>query len=757
MKEDDLTFLNQALAFGAVAFLIPLIIHILNRSRFRTVEWGAMHLLESVIKVNHKRFHLEQLILLLVRCAIPVLLALCLARPVLTGSRLLEGDAPVSVVVLLDNSYSMDVVGRTGSRFENAIDAACAIIGATSRGSEVAVIQTGGRPTPLFDQPVFDPEAVVRRLKQLQAGYGASDMQSALDEALTTLSDMSNSRRELIVISDFQSADWDVAGTDVADSIRQQADAMDIKPVLTLLPIGESASGNISVDSLDFPARALGVGHRLDVRANLRNHSSIAQDTARVIMRIDGAEHLVSQVALTPNGSTQTLFPCTFDSPGSHVMEVEVVTDDPLVTDNRFAAAVTVWDSINVLLVDGDPSSQPLQSETDFLSVALTPYTFGRVRLSDLVETQTVTVKDFGEDLLKTARVVVLANVSKLDDAQLEALSVFVHNGGALLVCAGNRIDLNWYREHMFSGGTGLLPLAFGSPRGQIDDKGKSARVVAQHFDHPALEFFNEAANGDLSTAEIRQWYELVDESSDGDDVKGNPGHERDVIVMARLDTGDPLLVERRLGDGVVVQMSTACDADWSDVPMRPFFVPLVQQLITTMASQISPPRNIATGEPAVALFAHAAISSVPNNNVSASEAAIEDADGSDGATLSVVTPDGSRQTLSSLPQGTMRLARFDGTQRPGIYTMTTPSSDAIHFVAETSRSESELDVLDDPRLTTLGKNMGAEVVKSPAQYLDRDRLRRHGQEIWRYVLTALLAFMFLELVLQQRFARVRT
>ena len=157
-----MTFLNPALAFGAAALVIPLIIHILNRSRFKTVEWGAMHLLESVIKVNHRRFQIEQLILLLLRCAIPVLLAMCLAKPVLTGSRLLEGDSPVSLVILLDTSYSMDAVDPSGTRFDSAVDAACAIVGAAGRGSEVAVIQTGGRPTPLFDQPVFDPGAVIR-------------------------------------------------------------------------------------------------------------------------------------------------------------------------------------------------------------------------------------------------------------------------------------------------------------------------------------------------------------------------------------------------------------------------------------------------------------------------------------------------------------------------------------------------------------------------------------------------------------------
>ncbi len=729
-----MTFLNRALVFGAAALLIPLVIHILNRSRFRTVEWGAMHLLDSVIKVNHKRFRIDQLILLLIRCAIPVLLALCLARPVLTGSRLLEGDAPVSLVILLDTSYSMDAVDPAGTRFESAVDAACEIISATGRGSEIAVILTGGRPTPLFDQPVFDSEAVIRRLKLQQAGYGASDIQASLDEAIATLSGMSNARRELIVISDFQPADWDPVGSNSAESIRQQVAAMPVKPELTLLQIGTQVIGNISVDSLEFPRRTLGVGQQLAVRANVRNHGDTEVDNVRVTMKTDGFESAISQISLAPNGTTQTLFPCTFEAPGSHVMEVEVIADDPLVTDNRFAAAVTIWESIPVLLVDGDPSSQPLQSETDYLSVALTPYTFGRVRLADLIETQTVQAKEIKEELLKTTRVVVLANVSKLTDAQLKLLTAYVQDGGALLVCAGNKVDLNWYREKMFVNGSGLLPLPFGTPSGKIEETGKSARIVSQHFDYPALEFFNDAANGDLSTAEIRRWYQLSepvlsDPVSEVDDIHS------DVTVIARLDTGDPLLVERRFGEGTVLQLATSCDADWSDLPLRPFYVPLMQQLVTTMASRISPPQNINTGDPAVALLS---------------------TEGTTSTSFSMLTPTGTRIAMQSVPQGKLQLARFDGTQRPGIYAMSTPSTETIHFVAETSRNESDLNRLETPALLLLGEKMGATLVESPAKYLEQDRLRRHGREIWKYVLAALLMFMFLELVLQQRFARVQ-
>ena len=60
-----MTFLNGILAFGAIAALVPLLIHLLNRSRFKVVAWGAIHLLESVLRKNRKQVQLEQIILLI--------------------------------------------------------------------------------------------------------------------------------------------------------------------------------------------------------------------------------------------------------------------------------------------------------------------------------------------------------------------------------------------------------------------------------------------------------------------------------------------------------------------------------------------------------------------------------------------------------------------------------------------------------------------------------------------------------------------
>ena len=732
-----MTLLNGILAFGAVAFAIPLLIHLLNRSRFRTVEWGAMHLLESVIRVNQRRIRIEQILLLLVRCAIPVVLAFCLARPVLTGWKALPGDAPTSTVVLLDNSYSMDVADNGQSRFAEATDHTSEIIGSLNQGSEVSVVRTGGGPHPVFERPIFDAKAMNQQLRILRGGYGANEPVASLESALKILAGMTNARRDLILVSDFQRSDWETVPAATVAKIRQQLDALPIRPAITLLHLGRDTEDNVAMESLEFSNKTLGVDQDLQIRASFRNHGPKSYDAARVVLRIDGTEHSASQVTLGPKSTAQTLFTCRFKTPGSHLVEVETAVDDRLATDNRYAASISVLDRIGVLLVDGAPSSQPLEGETDFLAVALTPFTYGRVRLSDLMETKTIAPGELKAENVSAARVVVLANVPKLDDGQVGLLTEYVRGGGSLLVFTGNKIDVQWYNQALFSGGTGFLPMRIASAAG-AGQQPDSSRIVAQHFDHPALEIFNDRANGNLADAEIHKWYRLALGDTDENQrqlthlAAGRPSAP---FVFARLETGDPLMVERRFGDGLVVQVATACDAEWSNLPMRPTYLPLMQHLVATMASQVTPPCNLRTGQPLVAML--------PGEW--------------QGTPLVLTAPDGTRHTVRPAPRGTHSVVEFSRTQQPGVYTLVGSDARPLQFVAETSRAESDLRLLEPKKLESLAADLGAGVVHSGAEYIELDRSRRHGREIWRYLLAGVVALMFLEIILQQRFAKVRT
>src|SRR5271167_2111147 len=104
-----MTLLSPLLVWGTLLGAIPIIIHLLNRRRFRRVEWAPMRYLKLTIQRNRKRIQLEQLLLLLLRIALPVLLFFFLARPIINPTGLeqwLGTGGRSSQVVLIDDSVS---------------------------------------------------------------------------------------------------------------------------------------------------------------------------------------------------------------------------------------------------------------------------------------------------------------------------------------------------------------------------------------------------------------------------------------------------------------------------------------------------------------------------------------------------------------------------------------------------------------------------------------------------------------------------
>src|SRR3954462_12631527 len=89
---------------------VPIIIHLLNRRRFQTGEWGPMKYLKLTIKTNRRRLRIEQIILLAIRTLIVILIILAVARPVLSPTGLggwLPARGRTSRIVVTDDSLSM--------------------------------------------------------------------------------------------------------------------------------------------------------------------------------------------------------------------------------------------------------------------------------------------------------------------------------------------------------------------------------------------------------------------------------------------------------------------------------------------------------------------------------------------------------------------------------------------------------------------------------------------------------------------------
>src|SRR6516165_7376963 len=100
-------FVHPGFLAGAALISSPIIIHLINRMRFKRVRWAAMEFLLKSQKRNRRRLIIEQLILLALRILLVLLAGLLLARFLgFSFAGIFQPQNTVHVVIL-DDRLSM--------------------------------------------------------------------------------------------------------------------------------------------------------------------------------------------------------------------------------------------------------------------------------------------------------------------------------------------------------------------------------------------------------------------------------------------------------------------------------------------------------------------------------------------------------------------------------------------------------------------------------------------------------------------------
>ena len=123
-------FPQLAFAFGSPFMLwglaaggIPILIHLLHRRRFQTVQWAAMRFLLAATRKQSRRLRLEQLLLLAIRTLVVMLIAMALSRPTAESlGEYFQSAGPKHRIVVIDATFSMGYAPTGRTRFDRAKD-----------------------------------------------------------------------------------------------------------------------------------------------------------------------------------------------------------------------------------------------------------------------------------------------------------------------------------------------------------------------------------------------------------------------------------------------------------------------------------------------------------------------------------------------------------------------------------------------------------------------------------------------------------
>src|SRR5688572_18409069 len=178
------SFVTPAFAWAGLALVgIPILIHILNRRRYKTVNWAAMEFLLRALKKNRRRLKFEQWLLLATRCLLLFLAAAALARPFGCAQQTIAsiaGSRSGLHVIVIDNSYSMGYeADRPDARthLEHAKRLAKGLIDRFSSGGEAVAIVTAARPAQaIIAAPSYDLNGAKAAIDRIDQTAGGTDL-----------------------------------------------------------------------------------------------------------------------------------------------------------------------------------------------------------------------------------------------------------------------------------------------------------------------------------------------------------------------------------------------------------------------------------------------------------------------------------------------------------------------------------------------------------------------------------------------------
>ena len=548
-----LSFANAA-ALGLIALVgLPILAHLSRQVPRDRQVFGALLLLERLVKRLRRRRRVKDRVLLALRALALMLLALAVVDPAVSWpGGLPEFGGSGRVILLVDRSLSMSAVDAGSTLNQRAREEADRAIAGLPQGVLLGAVVYGDRAERLTPALTTDHQRVRERIAEIEPSSETSDLRGALLEARRLLG---GEPGEVILLSD------EAGPRVVAEAKGEIARLIEARGAIYPIDIAPDAPRNVAVESAQW-AEGLD-GGRVVVR--LRNYGDSPIEIPCEV-RLPDDRTIPVFVDIPPNGPAEETVTLPADAQGG-IAEVRCEDPDLPADDARFFHLPQAG-ATRVLVVDGDPGETPTRSEVYFLERALAPWggTHGDVAI-DL--TTPLGLMDLDPE---RHRVVFLANVA--DPRPFgPKLTQFVRDGGSLVISAGDNVTAAWYNGALAP----VLPAGFRKPRslasGAPGDEGAALQLPAT--DEPLFAPFARSGRGGF--ARVRAHTVLTLEPFAGTD---------EIRTLLTWEGGMPALVEREVGPGRVVIWTSTFDMGWTNLPLQAVFMPFVQRLVDVMGAQ---------------------------------------------------------------------------------------------------------------------------------------------------------------------------
>ena len=410
-----MSFTEWIFLLGGLAVVGPVIAHLLAKPRYRRLPFTMLRFLRSGQVESQSRRKLRDLLILLLRCAIIVLIAMLFARPLL-HVRLKPSRTRFVYCLGLDNSISMAYSDRSGSYFDKMKDSAVNYIRSAKDDDlfNICALTSGDWMQGLGKEQAL---AEIKGLKIEPGNTNVGDFLSGLSRAKQA--EHYNDEVSVLVLSDFTPNTFKQF-VNIAEPT--ETDKIDYESIVSSQPVNNAAITDAHVVGV--------VEGKLIINAAVVNYGQVEQNR-RLTARAGANQSDPIDISLSVNQRKNYQLKIDVAATGreSSYLPVELSLSNPdgLSADDTFYLAVSIpgHEDINILLA-GDSENRLF-----LLKTALD--TLSRTNSYDTLRIKQVLMDGLVPSDLEWADVVVSSTITDHLGNLASEIENFIKSGGRLI------------------------------------------------------------------------------------------------------------------------------------------------------------------------------------------------------------------------------------------------------------------------------------------------------------------------------------
>jgi len=562
-----MTFLNPLVLFGLAAAAIPIVIHLLNLRKLKTVEFSTLRFLKELQRTSIRRLKIRQWLLLLLRTLLVIFLVLAFSRPAIRGSLAGLGstEASTGMVIVLDDSPSMGIRNERGVVFDQAKNLAERIAGFARPGDAVSVLRLSEANAPVHQDRFLSAEAA-RKVLQGMTVTGKSFPYGKIFAAARGLAASSqHANRELYLFTDAQRSQFtpDPGAIDTAL-------AADERLRVYLVEIASPRRENAAVTAVILESRLLAPQMPITMKAVVRNTGERPISNAVGSLYLEGTRVAQQSFSVAAGGAATLQFTAVPARRGIVTGAVQI-EDDVLDVDNRRTFVINIPTNIRILLVGSSAR------DTRYPFVALT--LAGDSSLAKLFTVERITQDRLAQTDVGQYDVVFLANPGALPALEGNRLAKAVRNGIGLVLFPGRLTDAAGLNTFLLAAAN-IPPFAAAPAPATPSPQSAGGFLTfgAVDFSHPLF--------AGMFTRQTGRQGDLP--SLDGPRITAaaglTPGRPGQTVIA--MSDGRPFLCDYTFGNGHILAFAVDADTTMSDFPFKGLFVPLLHRSMMYLAGQ---------------------------------------------------------------------------------------------------------------------------------------------------------------------------